>query len=195
MTKESLDAEFLQVQGDVMTSGRFSSWEEFLQANVLTDVEVRELLENSLLIKLMTEAHGGPKEVEQTYAFHILVGDLQTAKEVLDKLAAGESFEQLAQTYSTDTGSKEQGGDLGWFPRGVMVSEFEEAAFSLPVGETSLPVQTQFGYHIIRVVARQVRPLEGERLAQVQHAAFAEWFQEERQKANIERLIAFDVSG
>lgn len=80
---------------------------------------------------------------------HILVKNLASAEEVLDLLKRGESFSQLAQTYSTD-GSRRKGGDLGFFGRGVMVKEFERAAFALQKGEVSPIVKTQFGYHIIK---------------------------------------------
>jgi peptidyl-prolyl cis-trans isomerase SurA len=68
---------------------------------------------------------------------------------------AGEPFEDLARQYSIDPGSKEQGGDLGWFRRGAMVAEFEEAAFSLIEGQISEPVQTAYGFHIIKLERRR----------------------------------------
>jgi foldase protein PrsA len=92
---------------------------------------------------------------EQVHAMHILVGDLATAQQVEKELIEGASFAELAAKYSTDTGSKAAGGDLGWFERGQMVTEFEDAAFSLQPGETSEPVETEYGYHIIRVVERK----------------------------------------
>lgn len=73
------------------------------------------------------------------------------AEEVLKKIEAGEEFASLAKEYSADTGSAAEGGDLGYFGKGVMVSEFEDAAFGLEVGEVSDIVETQFGYHIIKV--------------------------------------------
>ncbi len=72
-------------------------------------------------------------------------------KEVEEKLAAGESFEALAKAYSDDPGSAGAGGDLGFFPRGIMVPEFDEAVFNMAVEETSAPIRTQFGYHLIRL--------------------------------------------
>ncbi len=80
---------------------------------------------------------------------HILVTKESVAKEVLDKLAKGESFGKLAEQYSID-GSKKHGGDLGIFGHGVMVKEFEKAAFALQKGQVSGLVKTQFGYHIIK---------------------------------------------
>ncbi|MDT3699910.1 MAG: peptidylprolyl isomerase [Thermincola sp.] len=91
---------------------------------------------------------GQPKQVK---ASHILVETEDKAKEIKEKLAKGEDFAKLAKENSTDPGSKENGGDLGFFGSGQMVKEFEDAAFALKVGEISAPVKTQYGYHIIKV--------------------------------------------
>ncbi|MDE1857195.1 MAG: peptidylprolyl isomerase [Candidatus Micrarchaeota archaeon] len=80
---------------------------------------------------------------------HILVKNETTAKEVLDRLSKGESFSKLAEQYSLD-GSRKRGGDLGFFGHGMMVREFEKAAFELDKGKVSGIVKTQFGYHIIK---------------------------------------------
>jgi foldase protein PrsA len=90
-------------------------------------------------------------EPEQVKARHILVEDEETAKSILKKLESGEDFAEIAKEKSSDSGSKDKGGDLGFFERGVMDASFEEAAFNLGIGETSAPVKTMFGYHIIRV--------------------------------------------
>lgn len=75
------------------------------------------------------------------------------ATAIIDRLKKGEDFATLAQQYSSDAGSREDGGDLGYFPRGRMVPAFEEEAFALRPGEISAPVKTKFGYHIIKVEA------------------------------------------
>lgn len=95
------------------------------------------------------------KQEEQVKARHILVENEETAKEIKQKLDNGENFEELAKKYSTDTETKEKGGDLGFFSKGEMVKEFEEVAFSLKVGEISNPVKTKYGYHIIKVEDRK----------------------------------------
>ena len=74
------------------------------------------------------------------------------ALEMLSRLDKGEDFAELAKKHSQDSGSKEQGGDLGFFPRGEMVKEFEDAAFALAVGERSEPVKTIHGYHVIETL-------------------------------------------
>ncbi|GAC90241.1 parvulin-like peptidyl-prolyl cis-trans isomerase [Anoxybacillus flavithermus NBRC 109594] len=88
-------------------------------------------------------------------ASHILVDDEKTAKDIKAKLEKGEDFAKLAKEYSKDTGSAQNGGDLGWFGPGKMVEEFEKAAYALKVGEISDPVKTQFGYHIIKVTDKE----------------------------------------
>lgn len=80
---------------------------------------------------------------------HILVEKLSVAQELRAKIAKGESFANLAKEYSIDV-SKKRGGDLGFFGRGMMVPEFEKAAFALQKGQVSDVVKTQFGYHIIK---------------------------------------------
>jgi len=80
------------------------------------------------------------------------------ADDVLRRARAGESFDALAKEYSSDPGSKDKGGDLGWFGRGRMVKPFEDAAFALQPGQISDIVQTQFGYHIIKLDERRNAP-------------------------------------
>jgi len=103
------------------------------------------------------------KDPELVKASHILikVDDKQSdrdAKAKIDsiykELKAGKNFEELAKKYSQD-GTAAKGGDLGFFPRGVMVKEFENVAFSTPVGKFSEPFKTQFGYHIVKVTEKK----------------------------------------
>jgi peptidyl-prolyl cis-trans isomerase C len=81
-----------------------------------------------------------------------------TAEDIVRRARAGENFETLAKEYSSDPSNKDKGGDLGWFGRGRMVKAFEDAAFSLQPGQVSDVVQTQFGYHIIKVEERRSGP-------------------------------------
>jgi parvulin-like peptidyl-prolyl isomerase len=77
------------------------------------------------------------------------------AEEILRRVRAGEDFAALAGQFSEDPGSRERGGDLGWFGRGTMVKPFEDAAFALKPGEVSGIVESQFGYHIIKLEERR----------------------------------------
>lgn len=90
----------------------------------------------------------------EVQASHILVEDEETANKVLDELNNGAEFGSLASEYSTD-GSAQQGGKLGYFGPGEMAQEFEATAYDLEVDEVSEPVQTQFGYHIIKVTDKR----------------------------------------
>jgi peptidyl-prolyl cis-trans isomerase SurA len=76
---------------------------------------------------------------------------IRTAEDVLKQLATGADFEVLAKRYSDDPGTKEQGGDLGWFKQGRMVKEFEDVVFRMRPGQTSGIVKSPFGYHIIKL--------------------------------------------
>ncbi|MEH7383565.1 peptidylprolyl isomerase [Bacillus sp. JJ1533] len=92
---------------------------------------------------------------EQVQASHILVDDESAAKEVATKLEDGADFAELAKEYSKDTANAESGGELGYFGKGEMVAEFEDAAFSMKVDEISDPVKTEYGYHIIKVTDKK----------------------------------------
>ena len=88
-------------------------------------------------------------------ASHILVSSEEEGNKILEKLKNGENFATLATLESLDSVSAAKGGDLGYFGKGEMISEFEDAAFSLKVGETSDLVKTEVGYHIIYVEDRK----------------------------------------
>ena len=92
-----------------------------------------------------------PKPEEEVRARHILVESKDKARELFEKIAHGSDFARLAREHSKDPGSKDQGGELGFFTRGQMVPQFEEAAFKLKKGEVGEPFESQFGWHIVRV--------------------------------------------
>jgi len=90
---------------------------------------------------------------EQRKAQHILLEDETTANKVYDLITQGADFAKLAGEYSQDPGSKDNGGDLGFFTKGVMMPEFENQVFSMAVDELSAPIKTEFGHHIIKLTA------------------------------------------
>lgn len=113
---------------------------------------------------------------------------LALATELRRRILNGEDFAALAAEYSDDPGSGANGGDLGWAKRGAYVPEFDEAVFSLPIGETSEPIKTQFGYHLIQVIERDAnRPKDENTLAQEKAQAFQTWLQEQVLATTIER--------
>ncbi len=137
------------------------------------EAALRELIRESVTLQnivaeLQAEVQGGDQAVtdfyetnqaqfespEEVCARHILVEDEATADELLTRIEGGAPFAQVAENNSTDPGSAQNGGDLGCLARGATVPPFDEAAFAADVGETVGPVQSDFGYHIIRVYDR-----------------------------------------
>ncbi|HEY4691742.1 MAG TPA: peptidylprolyl isomerase [Anaerolineae bacterium] len=125
----------------------------------------------------------------QVHARHILVDNVDLANSLLAQLQAGADFTSLAQQYSQDTLTRAGGGDLGWFPRGTLVSkEVEDAAFALQPGQYSGVVQSAFGFHIVQVIESDpARPIPGEQLVDLQKAYFERWMASLRSAANIEK--------
>jgi len=129
-----------------------------------------------------------PATEDQVWARHILVADEVTALDIIKRVQAGEDFAQLALELSTDEGSAIKGGDLGWFGKGQMVAEFETAAFALEKSGdiTTTPVQSQFGYHIIQLIAKQSRPLNADAYQTAKDNAFQDWLDAAREEYGVE---------
>jgi peptidyl-prolyl cis-trans isomerase C len=128
---------------------------EFVKENMIKQFAIRDLLDDVKVNEDEVEAFYSEnadmfKNEESVTASHVLVDSEEVANEVLEAINNNESFEVVAEKYSSCP-SAQNGGDLGSFTRGKMVPEFESAAFGLNTGEVSGPVQTQFGYHIIKV--------------------------------------------
>jgi parvulin-like peptidyl-prolyl isomerase len=161
----------------------------------LSEADYRRIIKADLLYDKLQDLFASqvPMSAEQVHVRHILVETEEEAQAVLARLEAGEDFASLAKELSTDEATKEDGGDLGWFPRGVMVPEFEEAAFALQPGEISDIVQTSFGYHIILVEERDPdRELEPYALEQRQASALNDWLEKQRQSEAVERYWSPD---
>lgn len=201
------------------TKESFSSEEEFLQVletnsltltelkeNIILDLRLKGLLEaqNPILDEEITQYFENNKEslasLEEVKASHILVETEEQAKEVKEKLAAGEDFSNLVTQYSIDEASKAQGGGLGFFRRGDMVKEFEDVAFTLEVSQVSDPVKTEYGYHIIKVEEKKeakeanleeskdkIRDILLEERAQLE---FDSWLQERLLEYNVENHLS-----
>lgn len=190
-TEDEVQAEIEAAEAQILEQGGFANLDEFLESSGLTEADIETIVRGGMIYEKMLDAHGGPKEMEQVHVRHILVETEEEGNAVLTKLEEGEDFAALAAEYSIDSGSKGDGGDLGWFPRGVMVAEFEEAAFDLETGETSELVKTDYGYHIIEVLEKEIRDLEPQLLQIFQQRAFNEWFAAQEEQAEIERFISF----
>ncbi|NLC53918.1 MAG: foldase [Firmicutes bacterium] len=128
-----------------------------VKKNLISTMKIKKLLEPKITVtedemKAFFEKNKEDfAQEEQVKARHILVATEKEAQEIKDKLDKGEDFAALAKEYSIDDSTKNNGGQLGFFSRGDMTSEFATAAFALPVGKISAPVKTEYGYHLIKV--------------------------------------------
>ncbi len=165
----------------VYTVANFANLSDNFLANIqsigASEAYVRGLLKADLLREKLIEeiSKDTPTSQEQVWARHILVVDKVSADTIYSRLQKGEDFAQLAREYSTDTSTKNKGGDLGWFTRGTTVTEFENAAFALKVGEISQPVQTTFGWHVIQSLGHAVLPLNSAQLVAAKTKVFDNW--------------------
>lgn len=128
---------------------------EQFKSDLLTQVVINKVLSEVTITdedakKYYEENSEEFAEPARVAAKHILVATEDEAASIREEILNGLSFEDAARKYSSCP-SKEQGGNLGEFSRGMMVPEFEEASFNLPIGEISEPVKTQFGYHLVQV--------------------------------------------
>jgi hypothetical protein len=134
---------------------------------------------------------GVPTTAEHVHARHILVDTMEEAERILAQLQASADFATLAQAYSQDTSTRDNGGDLGFFPRGILLApEVERAAFDLQPGQFSGVVTSVLGYHIVQVVERDpARPVTQENLRLLQDRAIQEWVETLWSQAEIERFV------
>jgi peptidyl-prolyl cis-trans isomerase C len=121
------------------------------------DVKINDAVSEADAKKIFEEKIAGLKPEQEVRARHILVVTEPEAKEVAERLKKGQDFATLAKEKSKDPSA--EGGDLGFFARGQMLKPFEDVAFALDVGQISEPVQTQFGWHIIKVEEKRDQPL------------------------------------
>lgn len=184
----------------VMTEAEFQSAyarrRDYLQQQFgFTEEEFRALFATQLLRDKLQAvlAERVPTTEEQVHARHILVETEDEAKKVVERLNAGEDFAALAQELSKDDSNKDNGGDLGWFGRGVMVPEFETAAFSLEIGKISDPVKTDFGYHILEVLEKDPNhPIDEATLEQRKSTALRDWLSTQRYSDRVRRYWSSD---
>jgi parvulin-like peptidyl-prolyl isomerase len=164
-----------------------------LQTERLRDLVVGPIEPTDQELSAYLEEHREDYDTpEEVHARHILIrvpegaseAEIAQAKKQLEdikkELENGADFAELAKRYSQDPGSAPNGGDLGFFRRGQMVKEFEDAAFSLEPGQVSDPVRTQFGFHLIKV--EEKKPVQHPELAQIRERVLKDYIEAERDR-------------
>lgn len=160
LIEHSLFADAAEAQK--LTSGaqfdeRMQYWRRRALRDTYFDVTIRDSVTDADAKKFYDAQVAQLKPQEEIKARHILVESKEKAVEIFEKIAHGADFAAMAKEFSKDPGTKDEGGDLGFFGRGQMVPQFEEAAFKLASGDVSQPVETQFGWHLIRIDERRER--------------------------------------
>ena len=170
--------------------------EEFLvrlEQNGITEQDMRNDLGAQLIGAAVVEqvTSSVPETADHVHARHIYVDTREDAEQLLTQLQSGADFSELAQQYSQDESTRRTGGDLGFFPRGVlMVPEVEEVAFGLQPQQISGVVSSSFGHHIVEVLERDPnRVLSPENLQHLKERAFQDWIEGLWAQAVIERYV------
>jgi len=184
-----LDAAMQQL---VEAAGGQAAFEQTLAAAGQTVDDARRLQRTQMLNNLMRDRvlQSVGSQSEQVHARHILVDAPATAEALLAQIQNGADFGEVAKQSSMDALTKPNGGDLGWFPRGVLVSrEVEDAAFALQPGQVSPVIQSEFGYHLVQTLERDpARQVDPDTLLRLQQQAIEQWLNKLRAAAQVQRL-------
>ncbi len=190
VSQEEVNAAVAQI---IQDAGSEEAFRERLERSGMTLQDLESQLRAELLRARVLEQvqKTVPERGEQVHARHILVDTQERAEYLLGQLQAGADFAQLARQFSLDESTRDAGGDLGWFPRGVLLApEVEEAAFRLQAGQISPVVRSAFGYHIVQTLERkQDEPIRPEHRQLLQEKAVQQWLESLWNQATIERLV------
>ncbi|MDH7487960.1 MAG: peptidylprolyl isomerase [Anaerolineae bacterium] len=191
ISDEQLEA---HVQETVASGGGEEKFQEWLAESGITPEEFREQLRAELQTEMVIQQVTGsvPDKAEQVHARHILLASEQDAQAALRRIQAGEDFAKVAREMSQDEITRADGGDLDFFPKGMLSvpKEIEDAAFALQPGQVSGIVRSPHGYHIVQVLERQAgRPLPPDVYQAMKQKAFDDWLQQQRAAAQVEILV------
>jgi len=186
---EQVDATIAGLRQDIGDEA-FNDW---LAQENLTLEEMRERLRGDMIATQMANrvAESVPARAEHLHARHIVVATEEEARTILSQLQAGGDFISLARTYSQDISTRDLGGDLGFFPMGVLTSkEVETTAFGLQPGQLSDVVPSELGFHIVQVVERVAdREVDPENLRLLRDQAVRTWLDGLKAVADIQIFV------
>jgi parvulin-like peptidyl-prolyl isomerase len=178
------------------------NYKQYLTTLGVSDAEYRQIallpgLQREKLQVVLSQTMA--TSAEQIRVSHIVTDTADVAKAILTRVQAGEDFATLARDLSGDTATAEIGGDLGWYPREILSGEYgpdvESVAWALQRGQVvTAPVQSYTGYEIIKVTDRESdRPLEGDKLAQLQSSVLDDWLNAQMASPAVERFMTSDA--
>lgn len=172
VSKDEINASFETIAAE--NGGREQILSILRELYGMNEKEFKSLIADQLLVDKLK------KEVLLSVSVrHILLKDQKKAEELAGKAKAGEDFAVLAKEFSEDTGSRDAGGSLGFVSRGATVKPFEDVAFALQHGQISDPVQSEFGWHVIKVEERKGTI----------DKSYADWLAEAKSKTRIVKLL------
>jgi parvulin-like peptidyl-prolyl isomerase len=165
---------------------------------VMNEEDYRKLVVHPALVEEKVRADfakDAPATERQIHARHILLDSEDAVAAARSDLAGGVSFEELARRVSKDESNKDKGGDLGWFGKGKMVPQFEEAAFAMQPGQTSEPIRTGFGWHIIQVLERDDNhPVDEARRTELANQRYKEWLDKAKDDGFKNNTVVYSVT-
>lgn len=192
--KENVVAQPAEIQArleDVKKQmGNLENYQSWLARRFINEADLKARLAQTLVFEQMSEKHSTAEEKgEQVQVRHILVQTEQEARDLYKRLQQGADFTALAKQFSLDSTSAERGGDLGWVFRGQTDAAFESAAFALRPNQYSGPIKTEKGYHLIQLLAKEVRPLPFDLVQQRRAESFSNYIKSLRDKTKIEKFL------
>lgn len=190
VTEQQLDEAYAD---SISARGGQAGFDKWLKNNIYTEVEFQTQLEEQLLATKVQELvlNDLGNYAEQVNARHILVATREEAEDLRSKIVAGADFATIASIHSLDRSTRLNGGDLGWFPRGLITMPVLEAeAFALEPGELGDIVETDIGFHIIQSIDRNMqRELTPNAAVVVRRAVLDSWLTDLRSQAVIEKFV------
>jgi parvulin-like peptidyl-prolyl isomerase len=172
-----------------------SAYQSFLQRANLTDAQYRDLKRAEIARDTLRDNIGStiPATDDMVHARHIVVDNQDSLQQVQQKLSEGVPFDQVAKDFSTDTATRDKGGDLGWVVKGQQSSAFDDAAWSQPIGEVGQPIQGSTGSEIIQVLERDpAHPLTQEQIEGKAAQAYQAWYSDARGGDNVQNDLSPD---
>ncbi len=157
----ALDALRQSLDQEDETRRRLAASRERILGNVLVENHLRDKVNETTIRRMYEEQASLRNSGDEVLARHILLKDEETANEVAKKLKDGADFAALAKELSEDTGSRDKGGNLGYFANDMLEAKFTKVAFATPKDETSEPFETEYGWHILQVQNRRRAPQTG----------------------------------